>query len=252
MKRISVLTICVVFIGVIFAGCGAFGTNAIVGTWVLEEGQPFVGNDVVVDYSLSKDGKGIADIQKTISWKIENKRLLITYDETSKTYELDYKIQGKNLIISLGGTDYTYIRTTVNSDDLRKWRSSIDIDPVNDEKNIYFRVVSKDGNYRLYIRQLGKKYSEMYIYWGDDIEIDRSNITLRIDDGEPQSSRWDINRGKGFTVYTGNVLQVAKRLLDARQVVTRCSATKGELTATFDVTGFRDIVAKYNDDLGWF
>ena len=252
MKRILVLTVCVVFLGVIFAGCGAIETNALVGTWVLEDGQPFVSEDIATDYNLSKNGKGFAEIKKTISWKIENKHLVITYEETSKTFELDYKLKGKNLIISFGGKEHAYIKTSGNSDDLKKWRSSIDIDPVNDEKNIYFRVVSKDGNSRLYIRQLGKKTQEMYIYWGDNIEIDRSNIAFRIDDGEAQTSRWDITRGKGFTIYSGNVLQVVKRLLDAKQVVARGSSTKGELTATFDVTGFKDIVEKYNDDLGWY
>jgi hypothetical protein len=252
MKNILVLTVYVVFMGVILAGCGVIETNALVGTWVLEDGQPFLSEDIATDYNLSKNGKGMADIKKTISWKLENKHLVITYEETSKTYELEYKLKGKNLIISLDGKDHIYIKTSGNSDDLKSWRSSIDIDPVNDEKNIYFRVVSKDGNYRLYIRQLGKKSQEMYIYWGDDIEIDRSNVVFRIDDGEPQSSRWDINRGKGFTVYTGNVLQVAKRLLDAKQVVARCSGAKGELTATFDVTGFKNIVEKYNDTLGWY
>jgi hypothetical protein len=35
-------------------------------------------------------------------------------------------------------------------------------------------------------------------------------------------------------------------------VVARCPVRGGDATTTFDVTGFKDIVAKYNNDLKWF
>jgi hypothetical protein len=259
MKKVLVLLACVVCMGLMFTGCGGNGAGALVGTWVLEDGQPFYG--VIEDYRLSKDGKGITDIQNAITWKVENGRFVIAYESSSTKHELDYKVQGKKLIISFGGKDHTYINSSGNSDDLKKWRSSIEIDPVNDEKRIFFRVVSSEGNRRLYIRQYGENSPEMYIYWGGEIEDSLPEVSFRIDNREAESKKWNRSDTRDSTFYpyptwlqeVKEVKEVIENLLDAKQVVARCtSGGRGTMTAIFDVTGFKDIVAKYNDDLKWF
>ena len=255
MKKILVLTVCVVFIGVVFAGCGGSRSVTLVGTWVLEDGQPF--DDIVERYNLSRDGSGIADMQAAISWKVENGRFVFTYKSTSITYELDYIRQGEKLVIFWGGKENTYIKTSGNSDEFRKWRSSIEIDPINDEKRIIFRVISKVGNNRLFIRQYGKNYPEMFIYWGggeiDNIDDNNNvNVIFRIDDREAESSMWDISNTRESTFYLENILQIIENLVDAQQVAARSDlGGKGIITAVFDVTGFDDIVIKYID-LGLF
>jgi hypothetical protein len=250
MRKSLVLTAFVFFMVIVFVGCEGSRPSALVGNWLLEDGQNYVG--IVEHYKLEKNGSGIADTN-AISWKIENGRFSFVYESSSTAYVLDYKITGKTLVITLDdGKSYRYKKTVDEDNSYRKWRSMMQTDPITDDDNIYFRVMSSTNPWRyLYIRRLNGKL-EMYITWGIEI-ASSTDVIFRIDDKEPETKKWTLSSDKKTLFYPGDPLPVIKQLLDAEKVSVRCRpSNQGILTEVFDISGFREIVAKYNNDLQWF
>lgn len=250
MKKLLGLATFVFFMITIFVGCGKTKASPLVGNWVLEDGQDYVG--VVEDYKLTKDGSGITDNRNVISWKIENGRFSFVYESNSTAYELDYEISGDILTITFDdGRNFTYKKYVEKPNDYGNWRSKIEIDPITDNKKIYFRVYSTQGGYSMFIRKNGEEL-ELYIDWKVELGSTR-NVIFRIDDRTPETKSWDISTDGQCSFYPGNALSTIKSLLDANQVSVRCEPeNKSPITAIFDVTDFRNIVEKYNEDLKWF
>jgi hypothetical protein len=216
----------------------------------LEDGQNFDG--ISEYYKLEKNGSGIADIS-AISWKNENGRFSYVFESSSRARVYDYKITGKTLVITHDdGKSYRYKKTIDEDNGYCKWRSSIETDPITDDSNIYFRVMSSTNQWRyLYIRRLNGEL-RMYITWGIEIASD-TDVIFRVDDKEPETKRWILSTNKEMLFYPGDPLPAVKELLDAEKVSVRCSpSNQNILTEVFDISGFREIVAKYNDDLKWF
>ena len=253
MKKILVSAIFMVFMVIMFVSCGGNGTSSLVGSWLLEDGQSFYG--VEEFYTFLKDGTGIVDTEYAISWKIENRRFIIIYESSFyPNKELDYKVSGKILTITYAdGKSYTYIKTNENTEKYREWRYSIETDPISDNKRISFKAVSSQGNNTLIIAKDGEELV-MYINWGVKLgSSDTINVTFRIDDNEPETKGWYISSSRESSFFPNNPMTTIKSLLDAKQVIIRCTPqNETPRTAIFDITGFKEIVTKFNDELKWF
>ena len=249
MKKNMVLMICVIFTVTMFVGCGGSENRAMVGNWLLEDGQDYY--DKIEDMKLLKDGTGIMN-NEGITWKTENGRFFYNFDSRTFANDCDYKISGKILIlIGDDGSEFIYKKYVDKPTDFGNWRSRFETDPITDNKKIFFRNTSSQGNIPLLIRWDGGKL-EMLIGWGVALGSTR-DVTFRIDDKPAETLRWGISTDNEVSFYPGDPLPIVKSLLDAKQVTVRCTPQgKSPMTAIFDITGFKEIASKYNGDLRWF
>ncbi|MDR2582152.1 MAG: hypothetical protein LBC75_01560 [Fibromonadaceae bacterium] len=81
---------------VTLVGCNDDGQSAFVGKWETEDGSK-APSGLPDDLELFKDGTGVVE-KMTISWKVENKRFVITSSLFGSAY--NYEILGKNLTLT--------------------------------------------------------------------------------------------------------------------------------------------------------
>jgi uncharacterized protein (TIGR02145 family) len=79
------------------------GSSALVGHWLHESGST---SKVPQDMELFKDGTGVCD-GGSISWKVENKRLII--QSSSLGMARDYEVSGARLTLTDNGDKVTYL-----------------------------------------------------------------------------------------------------------------------------------------------
>jgi len=85
-------TVLVMILLTTFIGCGTQHPSAFVGRWSEEEGTKSM--------ELLKDGTGIADDTKEITWKMEGSRFYLTIPSMGFVMAYNYKISGSTLTLT--------------------------------------------------------------------------------------------------------------------------------------------------------
>ena len=80
------------------ASCVGDGSSAFVGKWVTEDGSP-APSGLPDNLELFKDGTGVME-GKSISWKVENKRFVISSSLKGFASAFDYEISGRMLTLT--------------------------------------------------------------------------------------------------------------------------------------------------------
>jgi len=258
MKKLLVLcTVGVVFFIIVFlVGCGLSKTTALVGSWFLEDEQDYRGIAENIEYF--NDGAGIMDGYEML-WKTENDRLFYTFPSHSINIESKYKISGSTMTVTNeDGRSFSYIKSDKKPNYLDNWRSHVEIDPITDIKTYFFRN-NYSPNYTetrivLMIRLDGEEL-DMYINWDvelGDTDDETIDVMFRIDNNEPETKKWGVSTNDKATFYPDDPLPAIKNLLGANQLTVSCTPPdKSPIIIIFNITGFNEIVAKYNNELEW-
>ena len=250
MKKILVLTVFAFVIVSIFSGCKGNETPSLAGNWNLEDGQDFFGT--VEDYKLSKDGSGIADFDVPISWKTKNNRFSYTNEANKKTREYNYKISGTTLTITLDdGRSLTYKKYNDKPNEFGNWRSMLETDPVKGQKTILFKNFNADDYIEFFIRKDPDNivlFMDLFTPIGSE-----RDVIFQVDGKDTETKTWIISENGEALFYPEDPLPAIKSLLDGKKLtVTYTPENMPQTTAVFDITGLKEIAAKYKDDLLWF
>ena len=250
MKKHFGLIAFISYIILITASCARDDASILVGNWILEDGQNFFG--IIEDYKLLKDGTGIVDSGygysgSDILWKVEDGFFKISYISKSIEYELEYKISGKNLIITVEDINYLYKKSEGKNKKFGNWRSYIKIDQVTNKKELFFRNISVEDEIELLIRLRDGKL-EMLVGWSVELGSTR-NVTLQIDDKKPETKNWLASTfGEVLFYPDDDVISLLNIFLDAKQMIITCTPQNGStITALFNIQEFRKIALQYED-----
>jgi len=87
--------------------CSGSGESAFVGKWVPDEGSYGAYKSI----ELFKDGTGVAEEGMAISWKVVDKRFVMTMQGLPFSEAYDYEISGKKLTLTDDkGKKNTYVK----------------------------------------------------------------------------------------------------------------------------------------------
>ena len=107
-RRVLALAICLLFVlPLALAGCGGAegGDDAIVGMWTDEDG--------VIEYEFKSDGVVVVRFmgeEEQSTYSAKDGKLSAPDPETGELSEIDYRIDGDNLIMGVDGEGGTFVR----------------------------------------------------------------------------------------------------------------------------------------------
>ena len=103
--KVLVLAICLLFVlPLVLAACGG-GDNAIVGIWTDQDGfieYEFKSGDVLVVRFMGEE--------EQTTYSAKDGKLSFPNPDTGEQDEIDYRIDGDNLIMNVGGEEGTLVR----------------------------------------------------------------------------------------------------------------------------------------------
>ncbi len=142
------------------------------------------------------------------------------------------------------------------------WRTSTEVDPLDDSQNVYMVVKSTDpvetwleGTVRpgLWLQCVRGKTSG-FIYWGFIVGGGKKDVTYRIDSQEPKTatllasddfvslSSWDSTR----------VINFIKSIFGKKRLLVQVTpGSEGPVTATFNIRGIETAIQPLRDSCGW-
>jgi len=139
---VAQLALCLVFV---FCNNGGGQTrpSELVGQWLSEEKNKYGGKSVN-KMELFKDGTGVSD-DKSISWKVENKRFVIL--SSDKGLSCDYEVSGYELILfEDDGKNKQYIKKEI-WDILERAGKAEKNEKYDEVIAAYSEVIKKNPNY---------------------------------------------------------------------------------------------------------
>jgi len=130
-------------------------------------------------------------------------------------------------------------------------------DPIDDTKKIVFSKYSEDTvdgieKAILFVRYVNGK-ADVFISWGRPLKTspeDTVPVTIRFDKEPAFQELWDIGNSYEST-FSISSIDFIQKLFDKSTMAVRTNGQKGTLTVLFDVTGFKQLVNRYNSQLNW-
>ena len=144
-------------------------------------------------------------------------------------------------------------------DSLMSWRTSRETDVMTDDVRVIVMkgaIEGKDDSdlpYMMSIRCENKK-TILAFHWNTYIRLETAPIQLRVDQGRPNTTNWNVTEG-GHTTYWPqhrHIPGMIKRWFDAERIIVRTSAYgRGDITAIFDVSDLEEGVVPVREACDW-
>lgn len=142
------------------------------------------------------------------------------------------------------------------SSSMDRWIVNVETDPLSDETVLFFAIPATSGRSAygdapvLALRRSGSVES-VYIIWEDYLADDTQTVQYRIDDGETQRRQWNVSTDNTATFYTGDVMELIRRLVDADRFVARTTPySESPVTAVFDLAGLSELLEEHSEYVG--
>ena len=145
-------------------------------------------------------------------------------------------------------------RASEESGSESKWEVSVQTDPIDDSKKIFFMLPAENSTaydkVGLFIRYQNGT-SELFVAW-DDYLADNTEVTLRFGENDPYTEHWSKS-ADSTAVFCKNTVSFIHKILEYDRLVMRITPyNEGPKTAVFDIRGLKEEISPYSDVLGWF
>lgn len=144
--KVISITLCLLAVVSVVAFAQSGGQSALVGKWIPESGGK-APTGLPDDLELFKDGTGIME-GFSISWKVENKRFVISLLSSSRATVYNYEISGSKLILTHdNGRNETYVKNEVNAQSSNRNGEFILIDIPAKYNDKYAYLIGRDSRH---------------------------------------------------------------------------------------------------------
>jgi hypothetical protein len=162
--------------------------------------------------------------------------------------QITYTASGKKVLLKDDGT-WTYFSESIN-----KWSVNDTKDPLDDSQVIYCVLLadSGEGTYHDPVtlvvritRQNNETVYEIYINWNSYLADSNQEVFFRFDDGEALKED-SLKSTNSKATFFRNPKDIIQKLVNSSRFVARTTPySESPITAVFDVSGLKEILAKY-------
>jgi len=135
-----------------------------------------------------------------------------------------------------------------------KWEVSVQADPMDDSKKIFFVLpadtASSYDNVALLIRYQNGS-TDLFVAW-DEYLSDNNRVTIRFDSEDAYTEFWSPSSNKTASFCKDPVSFINKVATHDTLVMRITPYNEGPKTAVFDIRGLKQAALPYNNDLKWF
>jgi len=141
-----------------------------------------------------------------------------------------------------------------NGTSANKWEVSVQTDPIDDSKKIFFMLLAETSSVydkvALLIRYQNGS-TELFVTW-DEYLGDNTSVTIRFGNDDPYTEHWSKSSDSTAT-FCRNPISFIKKIVQHEKLVMRITPyNEGPRTAVFDIQGLKNEAMPYNSDLHWF
>jgi type VI secretion system protein VasI len=136
-----------------------------------------------------------------------------------------------------------------------KWKISVEINPIDDTKSVYLRLISDSGKSRFgkdiyLIARCQSKQTELYIVWnsylGSDVEV-----LSRIGNDKAIMQRWALSSDKQASFNSQPISFLKGMLTSPKLVVQVTPYNESPITAVFDTSGLESAIKPLRETCKW-
>lgn len=138
----------------------------------------------------------------------------------------------------------------------RKWKSSVNVNPIDDTKAVLLTLVSDKGKsswgtpVRLEIQCLRQK-TTLVVHWQDYLG-NEAKVTTRFGVEVPRTEQWILSEDSQATFYPGDTPALLRQMMTSDQAVFQASPYfEDPIVAVFDITGMAEAIKPIRASCFW-
>jgi hypothetical protein len=127
------------------------------------------------------------------------------------------------------------------------WKASVTKDPISDGTTVMLQLLATDRSVALALRCMDRK-PEVMLYWKVFLGSREVPVTIRIDDGRPDSRKWPVATDRRGAFYPANNSTFMRELTTASRLVVQVEpAAVSPITSVLDIAGLADVIGPLKD-----
>ena len=140
-----------------------------------------------------------------------------------------------------------------------KWRSRIDVSPIDDSTNVVLTLQSEaeirsgynSSRPRLVLR-CAQGTTNVFIQWDLYLGLDSTSMLTRLDSEEATTATWLISTNNQSVFVRGSDIEYAKTLLQHSKLLAQITPYgENSVMATFDLQGLSSVIGPLREACSW-